>query len=635
MIWLCRSFSLVLLMLGIVVVLASATRIAARVSTTFTVNNAADVVDANPGDGICATGGGVCTLRAAILETNALAGADTITLPAGVYTLTIGGSGEDNAATGDLDITDSLTINGAGATSALIDGGALDRVIHIFNAVMVNIYGVTILNGNPGSASGGGILNAGGNLTVDDSIIRGNTVTDWTGGGIYSNAALTVTNSTVMSNTANSGDGGGIYHDGGTLTLTHNDITNNSADNGGGVFVNSGSATLSGGQIISNVATNYGGGIRNDSVLTLTDSSLISNSALSGGGLYNGGTLTLINSTLSGNSTSSAGGGISNANTLTLNNVTVNSNSATYGEGIFNNGGSLSLKNTIVANSTSGGNCSGLIVSNGHNLDSGITCGFTATGDITNTDPLLGPLLDNGGPTWTHGLQIGSLAINAGDNAGCPPTDQRGYGRSGVCDIGAYEYNGATPTPTSTPTITRTPTRTNTPTSTTTLTPTNTHTPTRTNTVTATPTATATSLPPTAEPLFLPLVARNFDSCALGPNGRVEVEDNDTTTQANGPLCSGATYQGNPDDTNDYFSFTQPSTGTITIDVTNLTGSAPQLQLLDANSSLVGYAGGAPFHIDCPSMAYPACGGAGVYYVRVFVAGGFNTTPYNLTVTYP
>jgi len=82
-------------------------------AATFTVNSMADTIDANPGDGICNDGTGNCTLRAAIQETNALAGLDTINLPSGNYTLSIAGTGEDAAATGDLDITDNLTITGA------------------------------------------------------------------------------------------------------------------------------------------------------------------------------------------------------------------------------------------------------------------------------------------------------------------------------------------------------------------------------------------------------------------------------------------------------------------------------------------------------------------------------------------
>src|SRR5439155_10912015 len=86
-------------------------------AATFTVDCTMDDVDAAPGDGICATATGECTLRAAIQETNALPGPDSITLPAGTYTLTIPGTGEDIAATGDLDVTDDLDIRGAHVTA--------------------------------------------------------------------------------------------------------------------------------------------------------------------------------------------------------------------------------------------------------------------------------------------------------------------------------------------------------------------------------------------------------------------------------------------------------------------------------------------------------------------------------------
>src|SRR5438128_549402 len=70
----------------------------------FIVNSTTDAVDVQPGNGSCATSTGKCTLRAAIQEANALPGADTIIVPAGTYALTIAGSGENSAATGDLDI---------------------------------------------------------------------------------------------------------------------------------------------------------------------------------------------------------------------------------------------------------------------------------------------------------------------------------------------------------------------------------------------------------------------------------------------------------------------------------------------------------------------------------------------------
>jgi len=101
------------------------------------------------------------------------------------------------------------------------------------------------------------------------------------------------------------------------------------------------------------------------------------------------------------------------------------------------------LANTIISG-TGGANCAGTITSAGHNLDSGNTCKFTATGDITSTNPLLGPLQDNGGPTWTRAPSIGSPVVDKGDNATCPGVDQRGILRpiGPRCDIGAYEVLG-------------------------------------------------------------------------------------------------------------------------------------------------------------------------------------------------
>ena len=89
----------------------------------FTVNSAVDRTDATPGDGICRTSQGVCSLRAAIIEANALPGEDVITIPSGVFSLEIPSINEDLPETGDFDIYGPLRIYGAGATATIIDGG--------------------------------------------------------------------------------------------------------------------------------------------------------------------------------------------------------------------------------------------------------------------------------------------------------------------------------------------------------------------------------------------------------------------------------------------------------------------------------------------------------------------------------
>src|SRR5687768_14052285 len=92
-------------------------------AASFTVNDTRDRVDSNPGNGVCRTGAGTCTLRAAIQEANARSGADTITVPAGTYMLTRAPLNENGITTGDLDITAPLTIIGVGAGLTIIDGG--------------------------------------------------------------------------------------------------------------------------------------------------------------------------------------------------------------------------------------------------------------------------------------------------------------------------------------------------------------------------------------------------------------------------------------------------------------------------------------------------------------------------------
>jgi hypothetical protein len=97
-----------------------------------------------------------------------------------------------------------------------------------------------------------------------------------------------------------------------------------------------------------------------------------------------------------------------------------------------------------MANSLQGGNCSGAITDGGSNLDSGTTCDFSLRSDLNNTNPMLGALGDNGGPTQTMALLQGSPAIDWVAASSCPATDQRGYTRpdgsgESMCDIGAYE----------------------------------------------------------------------------------------------------------------------------------------------------------------------------------------------------
>ncbi|TMB18127.1 MAG: CSLREA domain-containing protein [Deltaproteobacteria bacterium] len=113
---------------SILVPLLAATITGAQ-AATFTVDTTTDGVDAVPGDGVCATAAGACSLRAAVQEANALEGPDTIDLPAGTYVLTLAGPAEDESASGDLDVHETLTITGAGAATTVIDGNRASGVI--------------------------------------------------------------------------------------------------------------------------------------------------------------------------------------------------------------------------------------------------------------------------------------------------------------------------------------------------------------------------------------------------------------------------------------------------------------------------------------------------------------------------
>ncbi|HEX9371980.1 MAG TPA: choice-of-anchor Q domain-containing protein, partial [Roseiflexaceae bacterium] len=206
-----------------------------------------------------------CTLREAIVAANQNSGS-TINLPAGTYTLMIAGAGEDAGATGDLDITASVTIAGAGATT-IVKGldGWVDRIVHVAApGAVVNISGVTIQGGDAGGGGGGGILNQG-TLTLKQSVVKGSAA--GAGAGISNGGTLTLDSSTISGNTA-SGSGGGIDNQG-ALTLTNSTISGNTAATGGGV-ANANTATLSSVTVAKNSASGGSGGLLNAAGKTLT-----------------------------------------------------------------------------------------------------------------------------------------------------------------------------------------------------------------------------------------------------------------------------------------------------------------------------------------------------------------------------
>jgi len=426
-------------------------------------------------------------------------------------------SGTILLTSGELQIAHNVFINGPGAGSLAINGHATFRVFKNF-ASNVTISGFTITNGFAADNNGGGgILNHGG-LTLTNSIVS-NCATpsrnNQKGGGIFNDAGatLTLTSSTVSGNRAGC-EGGGIYSSNAQLTVTNSTISNNGAcgcslvlhctGSGGGISMHGGTLEVTNSMISGNHAGG-GGGISSDSVMVTVSNSTISGNVgvCSGGGISSGnGQLTVINSTISGNLSGGdagiceqgVGGGISSyAENLTVTNSTISGNSAIYGGGIAN-GGNLTVTNSTVSGNEGGGvhifqgaaqigdtvlnaaefggtiqNQGGTVTSLGYNLASDNGGGaLTGTGDQINTDPLLGPLQNNGGPTLTHRPLSGSPAIDTGDPSFTPPPffDQRGpdFDRvvNGRLDIGSFEVqNGKpTPTPTTTPTVTATATAT-------------------------------------------------------------------------------------------------------------------------------------------------------------------------------
>ena len=308
---------------------------------------------------------------------------------------------------GELLVDKSVAISGPGANTLAVDANHASRVFYIASGKTVTISGLSITNGMasppvPSYYWGGGIYNDHATLTVSNCTISGNsTSTDsfGQGGGIFNDGSfgsgpLTVSNCTISGNSAVPGTGGGITNYSGTLTITNSTLSGNSAQDGGGI-------------------SNYG----NPEYSNVTVNS----------------------STLSGNSAAPGyGGAISNTGTLKIGDTILNAGPS--GVNIYN----LGL---------------GTMISLGYNLSSDNGGGYlTVTGDRINTDPRLGPLQNNGGPTFTHLPASNSPAIDAGDPT--PAMDQRGPGfvrvMNGRIDIGAVEAQ-ATPTPTPTPTATPRP----------------------------------------------------------------------------------------------------------------------------------------------------------------------------------
>lgn len=405
-----------------------------------------------PGGGVTQGGAGINN-RSSLSVTNTIISGNTTT---------ISGGGIFSNAPGDtLTLIDVTIENNEVGTDA---GG-------IYNWEGTLVVESSLIRNNGSTAwTGGGIYNDG-TATISDSTISGHSV-DWTGAGIQSQGDLTLIRSQVLNNASNI-NGGGIYHSSGTLELAESNVIGNSAiGEGGGIYLSNGGTALIvvDSEISANTAEN-GAGIRTGVGTVITGSTLHDNTSTDfGGGIYttSGATLALANSTLSGNSASSGGGAyLVSSTTSSVNSSTITDNSASQELAVagFSSLGSATVRNSIIANQALGVDCSVIgITSDGFNIESGTGCGFTNSGDMQATDPMLLPLGQNGGPTPTHALDELSPAVDMANPAGCdadidldgtPETelgfDQRGQPRADIpgvgneapdeaCDVGAYEY---------------------------------------------------------------------------------------------------------------------------------------------------------------------------------------------------
>ncbi|MBW1785920.1 MAG: hypothetical protein JRK53_04770 [Deltaproteobacteria bacterium] len=361
----------------------------------------------------------------------------------------------------EMDVEDNITIDGEN-NAIVLDGGGTGRIFN-FNGVTVTLSNLTMQNGDEGT--GGAIrLDASegaATLTINNCTFSGNSATNRGGAiGVTSDshdAMLTINNCTFDDNHASS-DGGAIAtqpasDDSATVVINNSTFSGNRAEDDGGAIYNRAGASDS------------------EITVSIQNSTLSGNEAGSDGGAIYGAAssdgdtrITVNNSTISGNDAGNRGGAIyafeSDGDTqITVNNSTISGNSAgSDGGGLFISDvddAEIILRNTILAGNSASSNspeCNQFDSEDYNLIQDPTDCQITGdTGNnITDQDPLLGPLADNGGPTQTHALLNGSPAIDSADSLDTEGVvvnyDQRGTPRPQKAgwDIGAYEDDTVT-----------------------------------------------------------------------------------------------------------------------------------------------------------------------------------------------
>ncbi len=362
------------------------------------------------------------SLRQAIEDANAAAGADTISFAPGLGTITL---------TSEIAITDPLVINGP----ATVTGGGATRIFYIDAAESVTISGLTLTDGS--ADEGGAIESDGTQLTLDGTTISGSEATDGNGGGLHVNGTdlIQIIDSTISGNTATENGGGAYFHtDDEQLIISGSTFSGNDAGGYGGGFasvhiydISIDTTTISG-----NSADETGGGAhlhQHSTPVSITSSTISGNDSGEGGGgvfIYDAGYVDLAHTTIAGNTAEYGGGAwIEDNNTVTVSHALIADNTAPDQADLGGASNTIDVANSLVEAAPE----PALITDGG--------------GNVFGEDPLLAPLASNGGPNQTHALGAGSPALDGGDPGFAPPpaTDQRGLPRvqgAGI-DIGAYE----------------------------------------------------------------------------------------------------------------------------------------------------------------------------------------------------
>jgi len=442
-------------------------------AATLTVTTTADSIDAA---GSCSAvtlaalpgPDGQTSLREAVCASNSNPGGDSIAFSVnGTFTLS-GAANDDNGGTGDLDIKQSLSINGNGAANTILDGGGIERIFDVFPSAASTFFvtSLTLQNGDTRTTAfkEGGAMYLHNNVTATFGICR--IINNFSGsnGAIENRGALTIISSELSGNqtipSAGSAAGGGI-HNQGSLVVSYTTITNNLVRGEGGGIATAASVgatvTINNSTISGNTASITGGGLGNGGGISTTG---------------NQSTINITNSTISGNYADNSGGGLylvtpgGGTGNATLESVTLTNNTADFdnngagaGGGVAQNTANLTIQNTIVAgnfNSVSSvrddisGSAQAVsaynLVGDGTGL-AGISNGVNNNqigSGATPLNALLAPLAANGGATQTHALLAASPARDTGNSS--ENIDQRSLARPfGVADdIGALEL--ATPT---------------------------------------------------------------------------------------------------------------------------------------------------------------------------------------------